>query len=119
MGACKRVLIVDDLQDWVVSLAGVLQHEGHAVRSAASGREAMQVAIEFKPEVAVLELDLPDICGIELGRQLRDHLGHDCRLIAVSCSTRCPESVKSASAGFAARLFKPTRIATMLAHIDR
>jgi DNA-binding response OmpR family regulator len=119
MSLRKRVLIVDDLGDWALSLSQLLQHEGYAVRSATSAHEALCVAAEFMPDVAVLELGLPDMPGLELAQRLRDQLGEACRLIAVSCSSHCPEAVKNAGARFSAHLFKPTRIATVLAHIDR
>jgi DNA-binding response OmpR family regulator len=119
MSLRKQVLIVDDLGEWVESLTLLLQHEGHAVRSAASGREALGVIAEFRPDIALLELHLPDITGLELAQQMREQLGEQCRLIAISCSSHCPETVKNAAVGFAAHLFKPMRVAAVLAHIER
>jgi two-component system CheB/CheR fusion protein len=115
----KRVLIVDHWSDWVSSLALLLQHEGHAVCTATNGHDALCVAAQFRPDVALLELRLPDVSGLELGQRLRDQFGDACRLIAISCSSHCPESVMNGAAGFAAHLFKPVRVAAVLALIER
>jgi two-component system OmpR family response regulator len=70
-GAPIRVLVVDDeapLAD-VVSMA--LRYEGWEVRSAGDGLSAIRIAREFRPDVAVLDVMLPDLSGLDVLRRLR------------------------------------------------
>jgi two-component system OmpR family response regulator len=66
-----KVLVVDDeatLAD-VVSMA--LRYEGWETRTAGSGRDAVRIAREFRPDIAVLDVMLPDMDGLEVLRRLR------------------------------------------------
>lgn len=70
-----RVLVVDDHPFGLSTLAGALAGRGLEVRAAATAREAHAVALEFRPSVAVLDLDLgPGPTGIDLARALRKSL---------------------------------------------
>jgi len=66
-----KVLVVDDeatLAD-VVSMA--LRYEGWEARTAGNGREALRIARDFRPDIAVLDIMLPDLDGLEVLRRLR------------------------------------------------
>jgi len=70
-GQPVRVLVVDDeaaLADLVVM---ALRFEGCDVRSAGSGRAAIRVARDFRPDAVVLDVMLPDLGGLEVLRRLR------------------------------------------------
>lgn len=67
-----RVLVVDDHPFGLSTLAGALTGRGLDVRAAGSARDAHAIALEFRPAVAVLDLDLgPGPTGIDLARALR------------------------------------------------
>lgn len=71
-GEPLRVLVVDD----EASVRGLLetmlgQECGHVVRSAANGREALAVAVDFRPQVVITDWYMPEMDGIELCRSLR------------------------------------------------
>ena len=68
-----RVLVVDDNADAADSLAWLLRHGDHEVRTAHDGRQAVEVAHEFRPQAVVLDLGLPEIDGYEVARRLRQH----------------------------------------------
>lgn len=70
-----RVLVVDDHPFGLSTLAGALAGRGLDVRAAGSARDAHAVALEFRPAVAVVDLDLgPGPTGIDLARALRKSL---------------------------------------------
>lgn len=70
-----RVLVVDDHAFGLSTLAGALTGRGLDVRAAGSARDAHAVALEFRPAVAVVDLDLgPGPTGIDLARALRRSL---------------------------------------------
>ncbi len=69
-----RVLIVDDYPDTVDAVGELLRRAGHDCRSATCGAEALAVADAFKPQIAILDIGLPDIDGYKLLSALRNRL---------------------------------------------
>ncbi len=67
----QRLLVVDDEPTIVSLLSASLRFVGFDVRTAASGAEALKVAADFKPELLVLDVMLPDVDGFEVVRRLR------------------------------------------------
>ena len=66
-----RILVVDD-EPAITELVGMaLRYEGFAVAAAGTGREALSRAEEFRPDLVVLDIMLPDLTGIEVCRRLR------------------------------------------------
>jgi signal transduction histidine kinase len=66
-----RILLVDDNADTTEALATLLKLEGHEVRRAQSGPEALSIVESFAPDVALLDISMPDMDGAELARLLR------------------------------------------------
>ena len=66
-----RVLVVDDEQSLSELVGMALRYEGWEVRTAASGLAAVSAAREFRPDLVVLDVMLPDIDGLEVLRRLR------------------------------------------------
>ena len=64
MSAALRVLIADDDRDAVMTLGILLRSEGYEVHLAQSGKEAMSAALEAKPDVALLDLQMPGFSGL-------------------------------------------------------
>ena len=65
-----RVLVADDNRDWADTLAQLLRNEGYEVRTACDGREALEAAREFRPQVVILDVAMPRMTGYEAGRVL-------------------------------------------------
>jgi two-component system OmpR family response regulator len=72
----QRLLVVDDEPTIVSLLSASLRFVGFEVRTAASGAEALRIAAEFKPELLVLDVMLPDYDGFEVVRRLRSNGRH-------------------------------------------
>ncbi len=70
-GSPVRVLVVDDESSLADLLTMALRYEGWSVKSALLGRAALTLAREFRPDVIVLDIMLPDIDGLEVLRRLR------------------------------------------------
>ena len=67
----RRVLLVEDHAELAAVTAEVLRQEGLEVRTALSGREALGAASDFRPQLILCDLHLPDMPGEELVRRLR------------------------------------------------
>lgn len=68
----RRILLVDDNNDAAQSTAALLQLDGHEVRIAADGTAALASVEEFRPEVILLDIGLPDMDGYEVARRIRE-----------------------------------------------
>jgi CheY-like chemotaxis protein len=71
--AAPRLLLVEDYADLADATAAYLRHEGFEVRVAGSGKEALEAATSFLPEIVLCDLSLPDMSGFEVARKLREH----------------------------------------------
>ena len=71
MSFAHRVLVVDDEADIVELLTYNLEKEGYKVASAPDGRKGIEVAREFLPDLVILDIMMPQMDGIEVGRMLR------------------------------------------------
>ncbi len=110
-----RVLVVDDNRDAVKSLAMVLKLTGHKVETAYDGREAVDAAAMFKPDVVLLDLGLPKINGYEACRQIRDQeWGRNIKIIAVTGWGQDDDRKKTNDADFDRHLVKPVKPAVLL-----
>ncbi|HEX7794243.1 MAG TPA: response regulator [Vicinamibacterales bacterium] len=68
-----RVLLVEDHPDVAAAMGEFLRSEGLEVQTAVSGRDALDVAQAFKPQLILCDLYLPDMNGLEVARDLRSN----------------------------------------------
>ncbi|HWP20779.1 MAG TPA: ATP-binding protein [Burkholderiaceae bacterium] len=112
-----RVLVVDDNVDALVTLQSLLESHGYAVATTPNPAEALELALRFRPSLAVLDLGLPVIDGYELARRLREHSAEIGRLglIALTGYGQPSDRVRTRAAGFDVHLVKPVDASTLLA----
>lgn len=67
-----RIIIADDDRDTVWTLAAILRHEGHGVQGVQRGEEVLKAARFLKPDVAVIDLQMPGISGYAVAQELRN-----------------------------------------------
>jgi two-component system, OmpR family, response regulator len=88
-----RILVVDDNPDSVITLAAVLRDEGHEVRSAYDGAQALAVMREFHPEAVLLDIAMPGgVSGWEVARQIRKTSGDASRPFIIAISAKYKQS---------------------------
>jgi DNA-binding response OmpR family regulator len=81
----RRVLVVDDDRDLCDLLSDYLVDEGYEVSRAYGGRDAIDAAHRSAPDAVLLDLLLPDVSGIAVGRALRDDAGtRDVPIVIIS-----------------------------------
>ena len=106
--SCKRVLVVDDSLDTAETMALALELFGCETRMAHTATAALEVAAEFAPDVALLDIGLPDYNGYELARRLRAlPCGLDTTLIAATGWGQDKDRTLALDAGFDHHLTKP------------
>ncbi len=101
-----RILIVDDNEEMGFSLRLLLQSAGYQVEVIQDGASALATAAEYAPDVAIIDLHLPDMTGYQLARALRRSASLPAmRLIALSGESN--ESLAMHEADFDHFLKKP------------
>jgi PAS domain S-box-containing protein len=103
-----RILVVDDVEDAAESLADFLRLQGDTVHVARDGRTALELAAQLGPEVVFVDLQMPEIDGLEVARRLRGR-GELPRtlLVAVTGLGQAENRRQTAEAGFDHHLTKP------------
>lgn len=106
-----RVLVVDDNVDTVLSFSMLLCASGHEVQTAHDGLAAMQAALQFKPDVILLDIGLPGLNGHEVAKRIRQNptLNH-IALVALTGYGQDSDRQISQQAGFNHHLVKPARL---------
>jgi CheY-like chemotaxis protein len=104
----RRVLVVDDNADAAETVADLLRMEGHRVEAVNDGATALRAAQELEPVVAFIDLDMPEMNGIELAARLRSTShGRDMRIVALTGMGQQSDRARTRAAGFDEHLTKP------------
>jgi signal transduction histidine kinase/CheY-like chemotaxis protein len=114
----QRVLIVDDNEDYALSMAKILEAMGHEVRVAHDGLAGLEAAQAFRPDVALLDIGMPRLNGYELAKRLRAAPATAATLlVAVTGWGQQSDRQLARDAGFDEHLVKPVDIARLMAVI--
>ena len=103
----KRVLIVDDNVDAANSLAVLLRAMGHEVFVAHEGRSALADLSRIRPDIALLDIAMPDLSGYDVARQIRERLGAAVRIVALTGFGLPEDRARAMEAGFDLHMVKP------------
>jgi CheY-like chemotaxis protein len=104
----QRILVVDDNVDAADMLRDVLVARGHDVQVAYNGPDALDLAMSFRPQVALLDIGMNDMDGHELaGRLRREPTTAEMLLVAVTGWGQEEDQRRAIAAGFDAHLTKP------------
>ena len=111
-----RVLVVDDNVDAAQMLATLLEMSGYAVSVEYDGASALKTALRERPDVALLDIGLPDIDGHELARRLRAQPATaDAVLVALTGYGQAEDQERAHQAGFNHHMVKPADLPKLLA----
>ena len=107
----KRVLVVDDNVDAANSLAALLRAMGHEVFVAHEGRAALEDLSRIRPDMALLDIAMPDMSGYDLAREIRHRMGPAIRIVALSGFGLPEDRARALEAGFDQHMIKPADLA--------
>ena len=110
----RRILIADDNNDALESLATLLQLSGHEVYTATNGGTALQSAERHLPEVVLLDIGMPMLDGYEVAKRIRAQpWGQRITLVALTGWGQDSDRRRSREAGFDSHLVKPLDLETL------
>lgn len=112
-----RLLLVEDDQSLNRSLAAQFREAGYTVDSAGDGKEGLYFAQEFAIDVAVIDLGLPEMSGLELIRRIRA-AGKQYSILVLTARDRWQDKVEALKIGADDYVVKPFHVEELLARID-
>lgn len=112
-----RVLIVEDDPDLRDALSAQLRAAGFVVDMSADGREGLYFGEEFPLDLAIIDLGLPEIPGLELIRRLRES-GRDFPILVLTARSDWKDKVEGLEAGADDYLTKPFHSAELMARVN-
>jgi signal transduction histidine kinase len=103
-----RILIADDNVDSATSWSALIEDSGHQVVTAYDGLSALEAAVEFRPQVALLDIGMPRLDGYELARRIRaTDWGREVMLVAITGWGQAKDRAMAYEAGFDEHFTKP------------
>jgi signal transduction histidine kinase len=116
----RRILLADDNNDALESLATLLQLGGHDVVTASNGALALECAERHRPEVMLLDIGMPLLDGYEVARRIRvQPWGRQITLVALTGWGQDSDRRRSREAGFDTHLVKPLDMDKLMDLLER
>ena len=111
----RRILVVDDNVDAADSLGQLLQMLGNEVRTANDGEAGIEVAAQFRPDLVLMDIEMPKLNGYEAAGRIRQHpWGRGMVLVALTGWGQENDRKRSADAGFDHHLVKPVEMDALM-----
>jgi len=116
----STILIVEDNEKNMKLVRDILRHHGHVTVEAVTGLEGVRQALAAPPDLILMDIQLPDIDGIEALRRIREARSLDAvPVIAVSASVMPDDHRKIIESGFDAFVTKPINLKSFLDTVQR
>jgi len=103
----RRILIIEDNPDSRETLQLLLRVWGHDVEAAEDGWAGVKKALEWRPELALVDIGLPRLDGLQVARKVREALGDQITLIALTAYSQPEDRRRAFQAGFDHFMSKP------------
>ncbi len=118
--AGATVLVVEDNEMNMKLFRDVLQAAGYRTLEATTGGQAVELATEHSPDLVLMDIQLPDIDGVEaLGRLRADELTASMPVLALTAQAMEGDRERFLAAGFDGYLSKPVNVADLVATVRR
>lgn len=116
----RRILLAEDNEVNRVTLSDYLVAQGYEVRVACQGQEALQIAAEWRPDLIIMDIQMPGLDGLEVIRWLRaDVIFAATPIIAVTALAMPGDRERCLSAGANDYFAKPIRLRQLVERIEQ
>jgi two-component system, cell cycle response regulator DivK len=116
----SSILIVEDNEKNMKLVRDILRHQGHQTIEAVTGEQGLRLARAHRPDLVLMDIQLPDIDGVSVLRHMRDDATLDAiPVLAVSASVMPDEQQKIFASGFDAYLTKPIALKPFIDTVQR
>jgi DNA-binding response OmpR family regulator len=115
----KRILIVDDEPNIVVSLEFLMRRKGHDVKVVSDGAAVLAAVAEFAPDVILLDVMLPHVSGFEVCQRVRENPAWEkIKIIMLTAKGRDVDVTKGLAVGANAYVTKPFSTRELVEKVD-
>ena len=116
----KKVLVVDDNEASMHLVRFILEKAGDEVIEARNGSEGIELAAQEKPDLILMDIQLPDIDGLELTKRIRaSEPDASMPIIALTSYAMVGDEKKALAAGCTGYISKPINVKTFIAEIGK
>ncbi|MCB0211286.1 MAG: response regulator [Anaerolineae bacterium] len=116
----KKVLIVDDEANIVISLEFLMQQAGYQVEIARNGEDALTMVAKFKPDLVLLDVMMPKVNGFDVCQKIRDNAElQDTKVIMLTAKGRDVEVAKGMALGANSYVIKPFSTKQLVLEVQR
>ena len=118
--AGARILVVEDNEKNMKLFRDVLRAAGYSTLEATTGRRGVEVAIEHEPDLVMMDVQLPDIDGVEaLGRLRADERTASIPVLALTAQAMEGDRERFRASGFDGYISKPVNIVSLISTVKQ
>jgi two-component system cell cycle response regulator DivK len=118
--APKRILIVEDNELNLKLLHDILEAHGYSIIATGEGEQGLALARDYRPDLILMDLQLPDISGLDAVRQLKQHEEtRNIPIVAVTAFAMVGDERKALMGGCDAYVAKPIALRDFLDMVER
>lgn len=118
--AGEPILIVDDNVTNLKLVRVLLETEGYTIRTASHASEALRVLLDFRPQLILMDIQLPDIDGLTLTRQLKaDPQTADITVVALTAYAMKGDEEKALASGCSGYITKPVDTRQLVRQVEQ
>ena len=116
----KRILIVEDNEDNMYLIGFIVKKRGYEVVEARNGQEGVEYAMKKKPDLILMDIQLPDFDGLETTRRIRKlEQTSNVPIIALTSYAMAGDRQKALEAGCTGYIEKPINPSTIMDEIEK
>jgi len=116
----KRILIVDDETNILISVEFLVKQAGYELEIAHDGQEALAKVAEFQPDLVLLDVMMPKFNGFEVCRRIRENPAwQNIKIVMLTAKGREVEVTKGLALGADAYIIKPFSTKDLMAEVKR
>ena len=116
----KRILVVEDNETNIYLISFILRKNGYEVTEARTGEEGVELAIKEKPDLIIMDIQLPGIDGLEATRKIREsEADGEVPIIALTSYAMTGDRERALKAGCTGYIEKPINPDTFISEIKK
>jgi CheY-like chemotaxis protein len=116
----KRILVVEDNMTNMYLIGFILRKNGYEVLEAVTGEEGVELAIKEKPDLIIMDIQLPGIDGLEATRRIREsEADGEVSIVALTSYAMTGDRERALNAGCTGYIEKPINPETFMGEIER
>lgn len=116
----KKILVIEDNEANIYLITFILRKNGHEVIEARTGEEGVEIAIREKPDLIIMDIDLPGIDGLEATKRIRESKGdHKVPIVALTSYAMTGDRERALAAGCTGYIEKPIDPETFMGEVEK